>query len=153
MLDLCDRVRANTANHVNDEIDAKIQENIRFYASQPPEIIDQRIHELDHEWDIERILITQASSLAFTGLLLGLTRNQKWFAVPAVVLPFLLLHGIKGWCPPVPIWRRLGVRTRSEIDCEKFAIKAMRGDFENIAPSKEQTRPRAAEVLEAVGRS
>jgi hypothetical protein len=32
----------------------------------------------------------------------------------------------------VPIFRRKGVRTRREIDAEKYALKALRGDFSNV---------------------
>ena len=82
------------------------------------------MHELDKEWDIERVLEVKASALALTGLVLGLTVNKRWFAVPGIILAFLLQHGLQGWCPPIPILRRLGVRTRGEIDREKYALKA-----------------------------
>jgi len=58
--------------------------------------------------------------------------NKKFFAIPCVVLPFLFQHAVRGWCPPVPILRRKGVRTRREIDAEKYALKALRGDFSGI---------------------
>jgi len=73
-----------------------------------------------------------ASTLAFMGLVLGVTRNRKWLFIPGVVLPFLFQHAVQGWCPPLPIMRRLGVRSRQEIDREKYALKALRGDFANI---------------------
>jgi len=79
---------------------------------------------LDKEWDIERLLEVNASTLALTGLILGLTVNRKWLLLPGIVLPFLLQHGLQGWCPPLPLLRRLGVRTRGEIDREKYALKA-----------------------------
>ncbi|HET9942578.1 MAG TPA: hypothetical protein VFR05_04515, partial [Terriglobia bacterium] len=41
----------------------------------------------------------------------------------------LLQHAVQGWCPPVPLFRRLGIRTQREIDEERYALKAMRGDF------------------------
>jgi hypothetical protein len=156
MLDLCDRVRQNTNDNINAKIERQIEANIRFYSTQPHEVLNQRIKELDQEWDIERFIITQASSLALTGLTLGLLRSRKWFALTGLVLPFLLMHGVQGWCPPVPVLRRLGFRTRGEIDCEKFAIKALRGDFESISPpgaEEADKMPRAEEVLEAVSGS
>jgi hypothetical protein len=52
--------------------------------------------------------------------------------VPGVVLPFLFQHAVQGWCPPLPVLRRLGVRTREEIDREKYALQVLRGDFANI---------------------
>jgi hypothetical protein len=94
---------------------------------------------------MERLLETNASALAFTGLVLGLTHSKKWLMVPGIVLPFLFQHAVQGWCPPVPVFRRLGVRTRKEIDREKYALKALRGDFDNV-----DTLPRAEAALEAV---
>ena len=82
----------------------------------------QRIDALDREWDVERVLEVNASSLALSGLLLGLTVNRKWFLLPGVVLPFFLQHGLQGWSPPLVILLRLGVRTRGEIDQKKYAL-------------------------------
>ena len=84
----------------------------------------RRIEVLDREWDVERILEVNAPMLALSGLVLGVTFNKKWLLLPGVVLSFLLQHGLQGWCPPLPILRRLGVRTRGEIDREKYALKA-----------------------------
>jgi hypothetical protein len=110
---------------VNREIDRQTNNNIRRYANSSPEVINRRIEELDKEWDVERALEVNASTLALTGLLLGATVNRKWLALPAVVLSFLLQHGLQGWCPPLPILRRSGVRTRGEIDREKYELKAL----------------------------
>lgn len=127
-----DRVRANTATEINAKIDRQITERVRFYSGKSKDKITQRIHDLEREWDMERLLETNASALAFTGLVLGVIRNKKWLFLPGIVLPFLLQHAVQGWCPPVPLFRRLGVRTREEIEREKFALKALRGDFEEI---------------------
>ena len=120
-----DRVRHSTAPNVNREIDHQTNSNIRRYANSSEEVINRRIEELDQEWDIERALEANASALALTGLLLGLTVNKKWLSLPAVVLSFLLQHSLQGWCPPLPLLRRLGVRTRGEIDREKYELKAL----------------------------
>lgn len=120
-----DRVRRSTASHINREIDRQTNSNIRRYANSNPDVIHRRIKELDQEWDIERVLEVNASTLALTGLLLGVTVNRKWLVLPGAVLSFLLQHGLQGWCPPLPILRRLGVRTRGEIDREKYELKAL----------------------------
>ncbi|MGF1567620.1 MAG: hypothetical protein ACFCVD_06065 [Nodosilinea sp.] len=73
-----------------------------------------------------------ASVLAFTGLLLGLLVNPNWFWLPAFVLPFLFQHAVQGWCPSLPVIRRLGVRTPYEIAQEKCLLKALRGDFSEL---------------------
>ncbi|MGZ8193178.1 MAG: hypothetical protein ACXWTW_06490 [Methylobacter sp.] len=119
-----DRVRSSTAAHVNEEIDYQTDVNIQRYKSKSKAEILERINMLDQEWDIERVLEVNASTLALTGLALGLTTNRKWFLLPGIVLPFLLQHGLQGWCPPLPLLRRLGIRTRGEIDREKYALKA-----------------------------
>jgi hypothetical protein len=127
-----DRVRANTATEINEKIDRQITKSVRFFSGKSEDEINQRIHDLEREWDMERLLETNASALAFAGLVLGVVRNKKWLFLPGIVLPFLLQHAVQGWCPPVPLFRRLGVRTREEIEREKFALKALRGDFEEI---------------------
>jgi hypothetical protein len=128
-----ERVRANTSAEINWRIDQQIEENVRHYASRPKEEISRRIWELEQEWDIERVLQFMASSFSLTGIFFSLTRDRRWIFLPAVVLSFLLLHAVQGWCPPVPMLRRLGVRTREEIDRERYALKVLIGDFPTVA--------------------
>ena len=120
-----DRVRHSTAADVTREIDRQTNSNIRRYANSSEEVINRRIEELDKEWDVERALEVNASTLALTGLLLGVTVNRKWLVLPGVVLSFLLQHGLQGWCPPLPVLRRMGIRTRGEIDREKYELRAL----------------------------
>src|SRR5688500_10433286 len=100
-----ERVRANTSAEGNWRIDQQIEENVRRYAEKAPEQIARRIWELEQEWDIERVLQAMASSLSLMGIALSLTRSRRWIVLPGVVLSFLLLHAIQGWCPPVPLLR------------------------------------------------
>jgi hypothetical protein len=44
-------------------------------------------------------------------------------------------HALQGWCPPVPLLRRLGFRTSFEIEEERQALKALRGDFDAVSNS------------------
>jgi hypothetical protein len=118
-----DRVRSSTASHVNEEIDLQTDTNIHRYKGKSKAEILERIQMLDKEWDIERVLEVNASALALSGLILGLLKDRKWLFLPGIVLTFLLQHGLQGWCPPLPLLRRLGIRTRGEIDREKYALK------------------------------
>ena len=127
-----DHVRRHTSPEVLQRIDDHIERSIRFYATQPDHVIKARVEALENEWDIERRLGTNASILGLTGALLGLTLGRKWLLLTCTVTGFLLRHSIEGWCPPVPLMRKMGVRTRSEIDREKFALKALRGDFKHL---------------------
>ena len=141
-----DRVRANTAESVNQRIDRRIEENVRYYSSRTRQEIECRILELEREWDIERVLEMMAASFSLTGIAFGATRNRAWFLLPTAVLSFLWLHTVQGWCPPMPILRRLGFRTREEIDRERYALKALLGDFAGLGNNLD----RAAEALSAV---
>ena len=85
-------------------------------------VIKSRIKELDHEWDIERVLALNASLFALTGVILGATVNKKWLILPTVVTVFLAQHAIQGWCPPLPLFRKTGTRSRKEIDKERYAL-------------------------------
>src|SRR5438128_6683104 len=114
MAKISDRVRKHTSSVVNREIDRAAERRVERAARSPTPVISRRINELDEEWDIERWLETNASALAFTGTILGLFVNRRFFAIPCLVLPFLFQHAVQGWCPPVPIFRRKGVRTRHE---------------------------------------
>lgn len=122
-----DRVRRSSSAEANLEIDRQTDANISRYAGLSHDAIAMRLEQLDREWDVERVLEVNASTLALSGLLLGLTVNRKWLVLPGVVLSFLLQHGVQGWCPPLPVLRRMGIRTRGEIDREKYALKARLG--------------------------
>lgn len=119
-----DRVRRSTEPYLNEQIDRQTDHNIQSYTNSSEATIQRRIQQLDKEWDVERVLEVNASTLALTGLVLGMTVNRKWLFLTGGVLTFLLQHGLQGWCPPLPVLRRLGVRTRGEIDREKYALKA-----------------------------
>jgi hypothetical protein len=127
-----DRVRAHTDKETNEKIEEQTERRVLQAATAAERTISRRIEELDAEWDMERYLETNASALAFSGVILGLFVNKKFLAIPAIVLPFLFQHAVQGWCPPIPLLRRLGIRTRKEIDAEKYALKAVRGDFDNL---------------------
>ncbi|MFP5406645.1 MAG: hypothetical protein ACLGHY_10025 [Gammaproteobacteria bacterium] len=127
-----DRVARNTPEEINQRIRNATEMNVVWAAQEGPAGIDRRLRELDQEWDIERCLETGAASLTVLGVAMGTNGDRKWLLLPAVVGGFLLLHVVQGWCPPLPVLRRLGVRTAGEINEERTALKALRGDFSGI---------------------
>lgn len=132
-----ERVPAHTADEVNQRIARETEMRVR-HLTQAPDGIPARLVELDAEWDIERAIELNASIIAFTGVVLGAFVHPYWLLLPALVTAFLFQHAVQGWCPPVPVLRRLGFRTADEIAEERQALKAVRGDFEGIiaAPDK-----------------
>jgi hypothetical protein len=77
-------------------------------------------------------LEANAATISLIGVVLGTVVDRRWFVLPAIVGAFLLQHALQGWCPPLPVLRRLGIRTSTEIDYERYALKALRGDFKDI---------------------
>lgn len=117
-----DRVRRFTAPAVNRAIDRETDRNITRYAAMSDHRIRERIRELDQQWDVERVLELHAAALSLAGLVLALQGQRRWLILPGLVMGFLMQHAVQGWCPPLPVLRRLGVRTRGEIDREKFTL-------------------------------
>lgn len=127
-----DRVRAVSLRRTNERVDREMRERVARYAHRSRAEITARIHVLEHEWDMERMLMLNASVLLLTGLWLGRSRSPRWRLLPTAVAGFLLQHAVQGWSPPVFLFRRLGVRTRKEIAAERSAMKALRGDFDSL---------------------
>jgi len=117
------RVSANTSGEINAWIRRQTEENQRRVAAGGPAAIQRRLHELDEEWDIERYVETMAPTFTLLGLTLGLTRDRRWLLIPFIVQSFFLQHALQGWCPPIPVLRRLGVRTIQEIERERCALQ------------------------------
>lgn len=147
-----ERVPSQTAEEVNRQIRKELEARLWFYAYNPEQIGD-RLLELEQEWDIERTLESNAASLALAGTFLGLMVSRKFFMLPAIVSAFLLQHALQGWCPPLPFFRRLGTRTMAEIEAERYALKVLRGDFQDLAhqgDGSEQTAERTRNLLQAL---
>jgi hypothetical protein len=146
------RVRKNTADEINQRIRQRTERNVMECIRGGPDAIERRLEELDREWDIERMLETMAPSFTLFGLALGLTKSRRWLFLPAVVQTFFLQHALQGWCPPVPVLRRLGFRTMDEINHERYALKALRGDFKNLSRRKQGATAddRVVDALSAV---
>ncbi|MDK2828351.1 DUF2892 domain-containing protein [Clostridium beijerinckii] len=118
------RVQLHTKEEINKKIQEKTRENINYYKTKSRRQILDRIKELDKEWDIERALETNAAVIIFISSLLAIsTKNIWWIIFIGIISAFLLEHALQGWCPPVPIFRRMGIRSSAEIDEEKYSLK------------------------------
>ena len=142
------RVTRHTADEINERIRRDMEERVGFFARHPGSI-DARLEELDSEWDIERMLEANAAGLGLAGVLLGRLVDRRFLMLSAAVTGLLMQHALQGWCPPVPVFRRLGFRTAREIDAERTALKALRGDFDEARSLRQGP---VAMLLEAVRR-
>lgn len=126
------RVPEHTHPEINERIRRGTEEMVASYAGADRDAIDRRLEELEEEWDIERVLEANAATVSLIGLGLTAAVSRKFLVLPVAVAGFLLQHAVQGWCPPVMFFRRRGVRTAREIEEERIALKALRGDFEDL---------------------
>ncbi len=129
---MTERVPTTTAENISQRIRRQTKATIVQVAAEGSVAIERRLGELDQEWGIERILEANAATASLVGLTLGVTVNKKFLILPAIVAGCLLQQSIHGWSPPQAMLRRMGFRTRSEIEQERYALKALRGDFIDV---------------------
>jgi hypothetical protein len=127
-----DRVRAHSHPDANRRTDTETQLCLESLANEDRDAIGRHIEALDREWDVERYLQMNAGIVSLAGVVLGATVHTRFLLLPAAVFTFFFQHAAQGWCPPLPVFRRMGVRTRHEINREKYALKALRGDFDEV---------------------
>jgi hypothetical protein len=145
-------IQARVAEHTPPEIEERLRRELAarvHYFAQRPEEIDTRLEELDQEWDIERLLQANAGVFSLMGLTFGVLRS-RWYLLSAAAAVLLIQHAFQGWSAPASALRRLGIRTTEEINHERYALKALRGDFENVRmEGDEDPAERARRALEA----
>jgi len=140
------RVQQHTAPRVNEHIQRKMRERVcELGGYDRASAIARRLHELDREWDIERVLQTHFAIVSLASLALSTLVGRRWLALALGVPAFMLQHAFQGWYPSLPVFRRIGFRTSKEIAEERFALKALRGDFNDALQSGD-----ADDVLRAV---
>jgi hypothetical protein len=106
------------------------RENATRYAAVPAGGLEERLRELDHEWDVERLTAAASGLVLLGGVLLVWLLGAGWLVLPAILAVCLLLQGLAGWTPALPLIRLLGYRTPQEIAHERHALEIMHGDFQ-----------------------
>ena len=116
------KVNKNTPDSINEAIQRKIADNIRLFKEKDKAEIKKRLEELDFEWDTERVLETNLAIITLLSSIYGLTKNRAWMLISGTASVFMIQHALQGWCPPLSLIRKLGIRTAEEIDQEKDAL-------------------------------
>lgn len=147
------RVQRTSPTTANEAIRRATDATVARYEGASEGAIAQRLADLDREWDVERVLQANAGTLALAGTLAGALVDRRFLVLPAAVFTFFMQHALQGWCPPVPVFRRMGIRTAQEIARERYALKVMRGDFDDVAATHGHAATvRARAVLDAIDR-
>jgi hypothetical protein len=145
MAETAHRAARRTAPRDNRRIAEATARRLAAYRSGDRDrLIEERLHQLEKEWDIERLLQTNFAAISLLAVLLG-GRDRRSLMLATLVPVFMAQHALQGWCPPLPLFRKMGFRTRREIDDERFALQALRGDFDGPA-----SRADAYQVMDAV---
>ncbi|HSK01165.1 MAG TPA: hypothetical protein VK932_07985 [Kofleriaceae bacterium] len=122
-----DRVREHSSAAVNQRIDRAARGAIVELVS--PDAIRARLAELDREWHLDRALMGVFSVLGTLTARAGMRsiarrgRLGLWGLLFFTQMGFLAHHAVRGWCPPVAVLRRLGIRTSQEIGAERAALE------------------------------
>ena len=135
MDDHADRIRRHTAAEVLRRIDDVTVASLAACAESPDRVTG-RLVELDREWDTDRALEIEAATMGLIGLALGAFVRKQVLALPAIVAGAVLLQATTGRYPLMPLFRRLGLRTSKEIARERYALKALRGDFDAMGTTR-----------------
>jgi hypothetical protein len=136
-----DRVRLHTSREVLRRIDDDAVGSLSQHGDASPEQISERLGELDREWDTDRALETEAGLMGLLGLAFGTFVRPQLLALPALVAAGVLTHALTGHYPLMPLFRRLRLRTSREIARERYALKALRGDFANMGGGENSWSP------------
>ena len=113
----------------SDKIDVYTQENINHYYHNKSHI-DNRLQQLEKETSIEQIFVLHDVVNVSAGVLLSIiTRRKKWLLLPLLVTVAQSVQALAHFRLGTALLRKNGFRTRVDIDKEKYALKALRGDF------------------------
>ncbi len=142
---------ARLTEEADERIRRQLEVNVAYYARRLDRI-EERLGDLEKEWDVERTVAVGAGAASLAGLVLGLFK-KRWALLPVGAAALLIAHAVEGCCAPMPLLRCLGVRTRREIDEERYALKALRGDFSAVEPGPDaDPETNAARAIEGVER-
>ena len=112
-------------------VEVAIQDNLNEYYHDQDKI-NARLLELDNELDIESYMQTETAALTVAGVILSIAVNKKWLVLPLASSILSLVNIARGSGNPLTLFRKLGFRTRAEIEKERYALKAIRGDFKYL---------------------
>ncbi len=129
-----DRVRAHSPDALNRRVDLLTEASVASVTRSGHDAIVKRMAELDREWDIDRALMLNsaiAGGIFFVASMRRFARS-RWMGPRrnpfvrglAAQFVFLALHALVGWSPPAALYRRLGFRTKPEIEAERRQLRA-----------------------------
>lgn len=109
-----------------------LEERLACLADGGGEAINARLCELDSEWSAGRVGKAVLGTLILVGFALAAVVNPYWLVLPAVAGLFLLQNLFQRTAWFTKAFEEAGFRSSAEIEKERMALKALRGDFRNL---------------------
>ncbi|HUQ04269.1 MAG TPA: hypothetical protein VM261_17340 [Kofleriaceae bacterium] len=122
-----DRIREHTRESVNKRIDRQTLGAVADSIGSSDEIVG-RLQELDREWNVDRALMVNFAAIGGLTAAMAMRNLARrgsmggWGLFFWTQVGFLAYHAIRGWCPPLPVFRRLGFRSSREIGAEREVL-------------------------------
>jgi len=116
-----------------------------------PGAIDERMAKLDREWTIGRAIKVTAALCMLIGVALALFVNIWWLLLPIGFSVLLLQYTVSRDSVLTALFHKLGLRSSTNIQHERTALKALRGDFRHLPTAYDKDDKEALERLEGEG--
>lgn len=105
---------------------------LRKLAEAGPSAIDERLAHLERTWTAGRASKASVGIMIVLGLFLGLTVNPYWLLLPLACGVILAEYLVRRQSVLGGLFRGLGLPSGADVEQEKLALKALRGDFKHL---------------------
>jgi len=116
-----------------------------------PEAVERRLEELDREWTVGRVVKVVSALGIFLGLGLAVFVHPAWIALPTVIGLLLVQHAVSRWSLLTALIRTTGLRRGKDVEHERIALKALRGDFRHLPTLLDRADEEALDRLAGEG--
>lgn len=114
----------NTENQIKQRDQSTGSGNKSQQSNGSTRMSGKTVEELEHEWDIEKIVELSAAVVTIASVLLSGNKSKQVNKLGDTVASLLGVDSLKNWRPPTPFLKGMGFRHREEIERE---IKALKG--------------------------
>lgn len=105
---------------------------VRALAEAGPAAIDERLVELDRAWTAGRASKAALGAAVVVGLGLGLAVSPWFFLLPILAGAILVEYVFSRQSVLGAMFRAAGLPSGADVEHEKLALKALRGDFKHL---------------------
>ena len=115
-----------TVAEASESNERRAEANLAYYREHGGEI-SRRLRELDDEWDVTRVLQVVTSGATLATFWFSISKSRLWTLATLALTVGTLHHGLTNRSPASDYARRLGFRTRTEIEAERRQLMALQG--------------------------